>query len=141
MQGNGNGTQSTSGVFLRDASLHVLKGDFNITPNTNQIIDNLGDGIQAIENATVELRDGADVSGNAQRQVALFHGGRMRAQATTITTPLLNPNPAVLLGSGSTFRVGPNPVTVSGVVFCTDDESSLTAIAPATAPPSSCTGF
>ena len=141
VQGNGNGTQNTSGVFLRDASLHVLKGDFNITPNTNQIINNLGDGIQAIENATVELRDGVDVSGNAQRQVALFHGGRMRAQATTIATPSGNPNPAVMLGQGSTFRVGPNPVTVTGVVVCADTESSLGVISPATPPASSCSGF
>lgn len=149
---NGAGA-NTGGVFLRDASLHVLKGDFLIEPNTNEITGNFGDGIQAIENATVELRDGVLVSGNTLRQIALFHGGRMRAQDTTITGPVPLPppappvTPAVLLGQGSTFRIGPNPVTFTGNVVCLDNESSVGIVNPPPPspplpfPPGGCSGF
>jgi len=142
--GNGSiaGTVVGGGVFLRASGLYVMKGDFDITPNTNTISGNTGDGVQAIENSTVELRDGMTVSGNTRNGVFLIHGGRMRSQGTTVSGNAAN---AIELLFGSTVRFGPTPSTVNGTIACDDAESSVAA-PPATvlgtpAFGAGCTGF
>jgi hypothetical protein len=128
------GGQVGGGVFLRGAGLYAMRGDFTITPNTNAITGNTGDGIQAVENSTVELRDGVDVSGNTNRGLALVHGGRARLQATTVSG---NGADGVQLIFGSTLRVGPAANTIADAIVCADVESSVGGMAP----PPGCTGF
>lgn len=131
---NNGGAGGGGGVFLRDASLHVLRGDFTIGPNTNDIVDNTGDGIQAMENATIDMRDGVNVTGNTAHGIFLIHGSRMRAQGAVIAGGAA---PALQLFAGSTARFGPAPVTITGAVVCNDAESSVLGIPL----PSGCTGF
>jgi len=141
VQANGSivGPTVGGGIFLRASGLYVMKGDFDITPNFNIIQNNTGDGIQAIENSTVELRDGVTVSGHTNNGVLLLHGSRMRAQGTTITGN--NPSATVGLADirlalGGTARFGPAAFTL-GTVVCADTESSVAGIVP----PAGCTGF
>ncbi len=131
---NNGGTGGGGGIVLRDGSLHVQRGDFTIGPNTNAILNNSGDGIQAVEHSTVDLRDGASVTGNTAHGIFLLHGSRLQAQNATIDGGAA---PALELTAGSTALFGPTPVTITGPVVCNDGESSVAGIPL----PPGCTGF
>ena len=135
IQNNGSivGGVIGGGIFLRASGLFMQKGDFNVTPNTNSVQNNTGDGIQAVENSTIDLRDGVLVNGNTADGIRLIHGVRLRAQATTISG---NTTAGIRLQLGSTARFGPAPNTLVDAIVCTDIESSVSgALAPG------CTGF
>ncbi len=136
IQNNGSmvGGVIGGGIFLRGSGLYMLKGDFTNTPNTNTVQNNIGDGIQAAENSTVDLRDGVTVTGNTADGIRMIHGGRLRAQATTVAG---NTTAGIRLFLGSTARFGPVANTLTDAIVCTDAESSVAGIAP----PPGCTGF
>jgi len=133
--GNGSivGGAVGGGVFLRGSTLTLMKGDFNITPNTNDISGNTGNGVLAVESSTVELRDGAAVNNNTGTGLVLVNQSSMRAQGSTITG---NGGDDVQLVLGSSARFGPAPISI-GTLTCADAESSVAGIPL----PFGCTGF
>jgi len=127
------GTAVGGGIFLRGSGLFVLRGDFNVTPNTNDISGNTGDGILAVEGSNIDLRDGVSVQNNSNIGIHLLNQSAMRAQGTTA---LGNTAGDVRVLFGSSARFGPAPVSL-GTVICGDAESSVVGIPL----PPGCTGF
>jgi hypothetical protein len=137
---NGSGT-GAAGIFLRASGLYVLRGDFTITPNDNEISDNAGNGVLAVENSTIDLRDAASVVGNAGHGLNLVHGSRARVQGTTITG---NTGNAIQLSLGSTARLGPTANAIAGAIVCSGSEShAIQQFPPPTpsVPAGTCSGF
>lgn len=135
------GNSTTNGrfgvlVIEQSVALHVLKGDFDITPNTNDISGNTGDGIQAIEGSLVEMRDGITVTGNSRHGILLLHGSRARLQGTTVSG---NATTGISLQLGGTLRLGPAPNAITDPIVCTPGETE-SSVAGAPVPPG-CTGF
>jgi hypothetical protein len=118
---NGAGPQA-AGVFLRGGGLYAHRGDFAITPNSNEISANAGAGILAVENSTVELRDGTQVINNTGHGLHLVHGTRARLVDTTVSG---NAATAIQLSFGATLRVAPpaGNSTIAGPVACFGPES------------------
>jgi len=102
------------GIFLRSSSLRTGRmGGWTITPNTNEISNNIGGGIDATQNSLLDLRDGLTITNNQSSPnwfsfgLSLDQGSRLRISDTTVTG---NARGGILLSMASTavFRGGNN---------------------------------
>jgi len=135
VRSNGGGAAG-GGVLVGDSStLNSSRGDFAITPNNDDISNNSGSaGILAVDNSSVDLRDGTTVTNNSGQGIFLLHGSRLRMQQTTVSG---NTGNAIQLTYASSARFLSPASTIVGSIVCDDGESSITGISL----PSGCTGF
>ena len=117
---------SGAGIFVRGSTLRVGFGDLPLTPAANHITGNTF-GIQALENATLDLRSGLNVLNNRTTGIVLQHGSRARLDTANVSN---NRGHGIFVARGASVDfVGQTPNVVSGNtafgLFCADVESKF----------------
>lgn len=75
-----------AGVFVRGSTLQTGRGDFSITPATNDVSSNVGfAGIVGEHNATLDLRDGLTVANNQGNGISVGPSASLLMRNTTVS--------------------------------------------------------
>jgi Right handed beta helix region len=124
--GSPNPQVGGGGILVRGGSLRSGPGDTPLTPSTNDITGNFV-GIQAGENAVLDLRGGVNISSNTGTGVVLQHGSRLRIEAGTVSGNGGNGVFAQRASSIDLQGATPNIISNNAAVglFCSDTESSF----------------
>jgi len=131
---------NASGIFARASHVRTGDGGFGITPYTDEISENLGDGIGAADNSTLDLRGGntvvtdhVTIANNRGSGIFLNHGSVLDMRQTTVSGTIANtltgsPGNGILLVRRSSARFRSSNTVTGNAGFglsCVGAESSF----------------